>query len=83
MGIDHQEAELLHLHAGGTEGLHEIALAHAGGCEYAHVLGENPARDFDRKILKNALSGPHDTDFDIPHDFCEKCKVRCIGNLYL
>ena len=83
MGVDHQEAELLHLHAGGTEGLHEVALAHAGGGKHAHVLGEDPARDFDREILKHALPGPHDTDFDISHDFGEERKVLCFGDLYL
>ena len=51
VGIDHQEAELLHLHAGSTEGLHEVGLAHAGCCEYAHMLGEDFAVDLDRDIL--------------------------------
>ena len=82
MGIDHQEAELLHLHAGSTERLHEIALAHAGGGKYPHMLREHPARDFYGEVLQDSLPGPHDPDFDIPHDFCEKCKVLGFRDLY-
>ena len=83
MGVDHQEPELLHLHAGCTEGLHEVAFAHAGGGKHAHVLGEDPAGDLDGKVLQHALAGPHDTDFNVSHDFCEEGKVLCFGDLYL
>ena len=41
VGVDDQEAELLLFHAGGTEGLHEVALAHPGGRKDTHVLGED------------------------------------------
>src|SRR5208283_3269293 len=77
VGIDHQEAELLHLHAGGTEGLHEVGLAHAGGRKDAHVLGKHLAVDPDGHVTEHSLPGPHDTNFDVSHHFGEEDKVLC------
>ena len=78
VGIDHQETELLLLHAGGAEGLHEVGLPHGGVGKDAHVLGQHLAVD-DRDISQNPRPGPHDTDFDISHDFGQEHKVLRFG----
>ena len=65
--VNDEEAELLLLHARGTEGLHEIGLAHAGGCKDTHVLREDLCGDPDRDIPDDVLAAPHQADLDLAH----------------
>ena len=67
VGIDDEEAELLLFHAGGTEGLHEIALAHPGGSKDTHVLGEYLCGDTNGDVFYHVLATPHQANLDLPH----------------
>ncbi len=73
--VDNEEAKLLLLHAGGTEGLHEVALAHAGGRKDTHVLREDLCGDTYGDVFDNVLAAPHQADLYLPHLAGEEHKV--------
>ena len=73
--VHDQEAELLLLHAGGAEGLHEVGLPHAGRREDAHVLREDAGRDPDGDIPDHVLAAPHEADLDLAHLLGEEAEV--------